>query len=392
MKFNMNRPLIVLITVTTILLLCLPVQSQVKVYRVTGGENLADKKGVFYSLPLTLIKVEITVEKKEYYAGPYADYAGKYLDLDNVSTSDYNEYAITDVRLGTFPQPDPSQCFFAEFDEKTIKETSAMLFSLNDAGLIAGLDANVLKSTLKEGITKVSDSQNAMAGMFQFSAETNLFEKTDTVITKVVVDTVTVVKKYIDRKWVEKSTEQKAVEAANMVSKIRESRYNLLTGYQEVAYDAGTISYMDSELKALENEYLSLFTGIIIQKTLHYSFSVLPENANESASIPVFVFSERTGIKEPGSAGGEKISVKIEAPSLPAELAYINREREKSAEKGFFYRIPATVHASIEISNDLKAQGTFRIAQFGSVAYLPGNLSSVQFYPETGAVRNVIIE
>ncbi|MBM3437365.1 MAG: DUF4831 family protein, partial [Bacteroidetes bacterium] len=269
---------------------------------------------------------------------------------------------------------------------------SAMLFSLDEAGLISGLDANILKSALKEGITKISDKQDAYSGMFQYSAETNLFEKTDTIITKVVVDTVTIEKKYLDRKWVEKSTEQKAVEAANMVTKIRESRYNLLTGYHEVPYDAGTMSYMDQELKTLENEYLSLFTGIIVEKTLNYSFAVLPENNNESESIPVFVFSERSGIKEPGSAGGEKINLKIEMPVLPSGMVSINKDREKTTEQGFFYRIPATVNVSLEINSDLKAHGIFQIAQFGSVTFLPSNISSVQFFPETGGIKNLIIE
>lgn len=387
-----NHVLKAFLSVSAILLFCIHAHSQVKVVRVTEGVNLSDKKGIYYALPQTLIRVDITVEKKEYNAGPYADYAGKYLDLENVSTSDYSEYSITEVHLSAVSEPDPSQYYFAEIDDKTIRESSAMLFSLNEAGLVTGLDAGVLKNALKEKITKISDTQDAYAGLFQYSAETNLFEKTDTIITKVVVDTVTIEKKYFDRKWVEKSTEQKAVEAANMVSKIRESRYNLLTGYHEVAFDAGTMSYMDNELKMLEKEYLSLFTGIIIQKTLHYSFTVLPESTREESSIPVFVFSERSGIKEPGSPGGEKISMKIGAPSMPPGITDINKEREKSADQGFFYRIPATINISIEIDSDLKAQGNFQIAQYGTITFLPSNISSVQFFPATGGIRNVIIE
>ncbi len=131
-----------------------------------------------------------------------------------------------------------------------------------------------------------------MLGLFVFQAETNLYEKTDTIIRKVVVDTVTVEKMYFEKKWVEKSTEKKAVEAANMISKIRENRFNLITGYHEIAFDAGTMSYMDQELQRMEKEYLSLFTGIKIEKTLNFSFTVVPELTEDNAPIPVFVFSE----------------------------------------------------------------------------------------------------
>jgi hypothetical protein len=392
MKIKIDQSFKGLFLIVLILMLYFPVSAQVKVFHVTEGANLTDKKGMYYALPQTLIKVDITVKKKEYFAGPYADYAGKYLDLENVSTSDYSEYTITEVGLSTISRPDPAHYYFVEFDDKTIKESSAMLFTLNEAGLVSGLDGNILKSTIKENITKISDDQDAYAGLFQYSAETNMFEKTDTIISKVVVDTVTIVKKYLDRKWVEKTTEQKAVEAANMVTKIRENRFNLLTGYHEVAFDAGTMGYMARELKILEDEYLSLFIGIIIEKTLHYSFAILPEMSNENPDIPVFVFSERSGIKEPNSAGGEKIYLKIESSGLPAAMISINKEREKTADQGFCYRVPVTTNVSLDINSDLKAHGTFQIAQFGSVTSLPSTISSVQFFPETGAIRNVIIE
>jgi len=373
---------------------CLSGLAQVKVYHVAEGVNLNDKQGLYYALPRTLIKVNLTLDKTEYFAGPYAAYAGKYLDLENVSTNDYNEYSITEISLSTLSEPDPAHYYFAEFDDKTIKEGSAMLFSLSDAGLISGLDGSVLKNTIKENITKFSDKQNVYAGLFNYSAETNLYEKADTVIRKVVVDTVTVEKKYLDKKWVEKSTEQKAVEAANMVTKLRENRFNLLTGYQEVAFDAGTMAYMDKQLKTLEDEYLSLFIGITVKKTLHYTLTVLPDPEHEFSSIPVFVFSERIGVKDINAPGGEKINVKIELTDPLKTLLSINNDREKSykGDKGFSYRIPVMAKVSIEVNNDLKSSGVFPIAQFGSVSYLPSTISSVQFFPETGGIKNVIIE
>jgi hypothetical protein len=372
----------------------LPVNAQVKVFHVTQGTNLNEKQGIYYSLPRTLIRVDITVDKTEYYAGPYAAFAGKYLDLENVSTNDYNEYAITEVKLSSVAEPDPNQFYFAEFDDKTIKEGSGMLFSLSEAGLVSGIDGNVLKKDVKENISKFYDKDNAYADLFSYSAETNLYEKADTVIRKVVVDTVTVEKKYLDKKWVEKSTEQKAVEAANMVTKVRENRFNLVTGYQEVAFDAGTMAYMDKQLRILEDEYLSLFIGITVKKTLHYSFSVYPDPEHEFNVIPVFVFSERLGIKDVTAAGGEKINLKINLSDPLAGINAVNSEREKSfkGDKGFFYRIPVSAYVSLDVNNDLKASGIYQLAQFGSVTYLPATISSVQFHTETGGIKNLIIE
>lgn len=368
--------------------------AQIKVSHITDGVDLEGKSGLLYILPRTLIKVDITVNKTEYYAGPYAAYAGKYLDLENVSTNDYNEFAISEVKLSSMSEPDPAHFYFAEFDAKSVKKGSAMLLSLTEAGLITGFDGNAEKSKIEERITHLSDIQNIYAGLFGYSAETNLYERADTITKKVVVDTVTVEKKYVDKKWVEKSTEQKASEAAKMVTKLRDNRINLLTGYQEVAFDAGTMAYMDKQIKTLEDEYLSLFIGITVNKTLHYTFTILPESNTDFSEIPVFVFSDRTGIKDKSSPGGDLIKLKINlADSLGVISSAIDRKnKEAKGEKGFSYRIPAMARVSVEINSDLKSSGVFPISQFGVVDYLPPSFTNVRFSKETGGVMNVIIE
>jgi len=372
----------------------LVVFAQVTVYHVDESLNVKDKNGVFYALPQTLIKVEISVIKTEHYAGPYSEFAGKYLDLEDVATNDYDEYAIIDVKLTNLAEPDPDQYYFAEFDEKTLKEDEAILFSLSEAGLASGINGTVSKKDIKESMTARIDTEDAYSGMFLYQAETNLYEKTDTSIRKVVVDTVTVEKMYFEKKWVEKSTEQKAVEAANMVSKLRENRFNLITGYHEIAYEAGTMSYMDQELQRMESEYLSLFTGIKIQKTLNYSFIVIPELTEDNTPIPVFVFSERSGIKDIGSAGGEKIYLDIETLMDNQQLSALtaNRSQADKSNQGFYYRLPVSTKVSIEVGDDIKVEEVYQIAQFGTVTFLPATVSTVQFHPKTGGVKNILIE
>ncbi len=110
--------------------LSIPVFTQVTVRHVNADLNINDKNGVFYALPRTFIKVEISVIKTEHFAGPYSEFAGKYLDLEDVATNNYNEYEITNVSLSTIAEPDPEHYYFVEFDEKTLKEDKAILFSL----------------------------------------------------------------------------------------------------------------------------------------------------------------------------------------------------------------------------------------------------------------------
>lgn len=302
---------------------------QVKVYPVKSGTNLEDKPGVFYALPQTWIKVDIVVNKTEYLAGPYAEFAGKYLDLEDVSTNNYNEFVISDVKLSTVAKPDPENYYFVELDDKVLKESKSTLVSMAESGLVSGINGALPESASK-GLTKeMIGEESAYQDLFQYFAETNLYEKSDTVIRKVVVDTISVEKMYLEKRWVEKSSEQKAVEAANKITKIRESRYNLITGYHEIPYEAGAIKYMDQELKNLENEYMSLFTGITIEKKIHYCYIVLPKPDDASGEIPVCIFSERSGVKDLNSAGGARIFVRFETAETNQNLVSINKAREQ---------------------------------------------------------------
>ena len=367
---------------------------QVKVYPVKSGTDLGSKPGIFYALPQTWIKVDIVVNKTEYLAGPYAEFAGKYLDLEDVSTNDYNEFVISDVKLSTVAKADPENFYFVELDEKLVKESKSTLLSLAESGLVSGINGSLNKSASKELTKQMIGEESAYNDLFQYFAETNLFEKNDTVIRKVVVDTTTVVKMYLEKRWVEKSNEQKAVEAANKISKIRESRYNLITGYHEIPYEAGAISYMDQELKKLEDEYMSLFTGITIEKTITYSFTVLPDADDFAGEIPVCIFSERSGVKDLNAAGGERVFVRFETTEPNQNLVSVIKAREQVAadDHGFYYRIPATSIVTLDVNDDIVIRNNLQIAQFGIVSYLPSSVTAVQFYPETGGIKNLILE
>ncbi len=367
---------------------------QVKVYPVKSGTDLGDKPGIFYALPQTWIKVDIVVNKTEYLAGPYAEFAGKYLDLEDVSTNDYNEFVISDVKLSTVAKPDPDNFYFVEVDDKILKENKAVLISLSESGLPSGINGSLSEAATKELSKGMIGEESAYQDLFQYFAETNLYEKSDTIIRKVLVDTISVVKMYLEKRWVEKSSEQKAVEAANKISKIRENRYNLITGYQEIPYEAGAISYMHQELKNLENEYMSLFTGITIEKTISYSFTVLPEPDDSSGEMPVCIFSERSGVKDLNAAGGQRVYVRFETNETNQNLISAIKAREQMATEnhGFYYRIPATSLVTLEVNDDIVLRANLQIAQFGTVSYLPSSITAVQFYPETGGIKNLILE
>ncbi len=365
---------------------------QLSVRKVTGNTDLSDKQGIFYALPSTYIKVELKLQKIEYLAGPYAEYAAKYLDMDDVITSDYDEYAIMDATLSTVSVPDPDQVYFATMTDKVAKEGKAVLFSLTQSGLACDLRGTLPDKPLQNVASLNIQSDPANKEVFRYFAETNLYEEFDTIIRKVVVDTVTVEKVYLDQKWVEKTDEQKAIEAANKISQIRQARYNLISGYQEIPYEASTVAYMDQQLQKLEKEYMTLFTGISLRKTFSYTFFVKPTEEDET--LPVCVFSERSGIKDAGASGGEKIELVLENTGDFSAVQSVAGKRNSSntENQGFYYRIPAMTRIKMALSKDLKVDVVFPVSQFGVVTYLPPTATSVQFYETTGGVKTMLVD
>jgi hypothetical protein len=364
--------------------------AQVNVQHITGGTNLSGKQGFVYALPKTAIKIEVDIKKTTYYAGPYAAYASKYLDLENVITANQDKYEITSASMESYAIPDYEQFYFLELSNKA-KDEKALLLSLSEAGLILGVNSKVSQASVKGMIT---NKVNSEFDMFSYFAAPNLKETTDTIIKKVVVDTIAVEKMYFDKRWVEKSDEQKAVEASNMISKIRESRYNLLSGYHEVAYESGSIAYMDKELKLLEQEYLSLFTGITVSRDLHYTFSVVPNPASESSLIPVFVFSDKYGVKDVNASGGEKIYLRINASGAAEQIrtALKSSVDATKSQNGFFYRIPEMVGITLELSGDIKIEEQLYLSQYGNISVLPATINTVQFHESTGGIKSIVVD
>lgn len=366
--------------------------AQISVYPVDGTRSFADREGIFYALPRSVIKIDLKVKKYEKYKGPYAEYAKKFLDIENVIQSDRNEFEIVNATLSSVTEPDPDHYYFIDLTDR--KDKNMLMLNLTELGLLQGYNSKITPSSLEEAHERYQNETVVHNNLFKYSTSSALYETTDTTIRKITMDTITVTKMYFEKIWLEKSDEKKAADAAKMIEEIRANKYNLLTGYQEVPYDGVSMAYMHKELQKLEDEYLSLFTGVIVEKDLEYSYTVLPVPGEENNMLPAFTFSERNGVHHATSPLGEIIYLNIEPLGLLHQVSEPLNMRESDTEegKGLYYRIPEKAHVILEINNDLRLETDFLIPQFGVVTFLPPNVSIGGFDPETGNVSDVIIK
>ena len=389
-----------------ILLICMMISlsyarqgySQINVFHIDNNAVVPDKDGIFYALPRTVIKIDVTIDRIENYKGPYADYALRYLGLKNVVESTSVEYKITDIKVTTSPQPDPDQYYFIELGEKMSKGEKSGLLAFSESGLILGMmkempDTSTGELNRKSGNSASVTEQDVFPEVFKYSADVSFFEKIDTIIRKVNIDTMTIERQVLKRTMVEKPMEQKAKEAADFISKIKDNRFNLISGYQEVNYNKETLEYMDEQLKLLQREYMKLFTGISLHKPMSYSYSYTPNPNQVNAEVPIFKFHKGKGVLELDEPGGKIVTIKVQrSGSTGVVSGFLKKSIETKKSHGFYYRIPELARVTVKVDENLQEETQCLVNQLGIISFLPVNKWKVNFYPETGGIRGLDLE
>jgi len=370
--------------------------SQVNVFRVDNNAMPQTGEGCFYSLPRTVVKIEVTIDKIENYKGPYADYALRYLGLKNVVFANSVDYKISDISITTYPEPDPDQYYFIELGEKISKGDKTAMLILNNAGLILGTLPEAYDTIakpvnmIKHEESSAESTSEAFGELFKYSADVSVFEKIDTIIKKINIDTITLERQYLKRTIVEKSPEQKAKEAADFISKIKDNRFNLISGYQEVNYNKETLEFMDAQLKQLEKEYLKLFTGVNLHKTFTFSFKYIPLPNQINTEIPLFKFLRTKGIVDLDEPGGKVITIKIQRVGNTTMVAsYLKRAEKETKTHGFYYRIPELARVTVKLDEFTQEETQCLVDQLGLVTFLPANKWKVRFHEETGGIKGL---
>ncbi len=361
--------------------------AQISVTRLASGAK-PTKDGVVYALPRTVIKVEITYKETELLRGPYADYAADYMGITDAVTTSGREYELVDIVVNGSSEPDPDQYYFAEIDEKSSKEDRNILISLNQAGIITGVNGGVAPKPEPAGQPKIM--LYGSEGVFSYALNPTKQQKTDTVIRVITVDTASAKKRFFKTTINEKPSEQKAREAAEMVARLKESRMNLLTGYQEVNYDPNTLKYMDQQIQNLRDEYLSLFRGLRMERLITQTFYVVPEKGKQA--ITVCKFSRENGVAEANDPKGREVSLVFKQNNSTSALASLLPKGLTGKSGVIYYRLPELTLVSSRYQGRLYREVSVPIAQFGALAPLPISKTKVIFDPIGGGILQVMFE
>lgn len=372
-----------------LMLMLYGIKAQINVSKVgTPGIN-SSSEGLFYALPQTVIQVDIVVNKVQKVKGPFAEYADQMLGLSQVTSVNSTEYELKDIRLTSYIEPDPAQYYFIQMPAKQ-KDKKAIELFLSGDGIISGVGSLTQPAVDKKQRSIDLSSSNVDIPEF---ANPSVFERMDTVIKRISLDTTIIEQKFFRKTSAVKSVEQKAREAAEFILKLDESMYNLINGYQEVNYEKGTMEFMYNQMNSMKQDYLELFKGVTSISPEKFTFYYVADKNNPVETLCRFSISK--GILPKTSASGDLIQIQAsglnKTNALKAETEKMNLGQRES--HGLYYRIPDKATVAIKVGGQVKLESQFVINQFGVITFLPAtSIRNIGIDNNTGTVKRVVLE
>ena len=343
------------------LLLGLPLVAQTKVVKKNAVK--ANNFGITYSLPKTSLIVEAEVTKVTCKAGPYYQYAEKYLAVQDAIAEDAVYYELGKVRLINRGVPDPDNTYIVEFKPGTV----APYAYLTEEGLLCSINTEDVPAEEKAEKKAVAAKQGA--------AQNSVLS---------------------EELLMAGSTARQAEVAAKQIYRIRESRMDILTGEADnLPPDGEAMKLVIQQLEAQEQTLSHLFTGTTEKTTDLYEVSIIP--SDELDKEVIFRFSKQLGIVDADDLGGAPVYMNLIATERAPQLEPKEAEKKEKSLKGIIYNVPGKAKVEITMGKRTLYKGEAQITQFGTQEGLAPVMFEdkkapvkISFYPETGAIKQII--
>ena len=322
-------------------------------------------EAITYYLPKTAVHVNVIIEKTNYTPGVLAEYAQRYMRLDNVSLEPYTTYRIIATNMYTTAEPDASKLFSLELDKNHFINN----VSKTEKGLLLAING--------EG------KDNTVIPAFTPSKPQPILNSKD----------------YMSQDILSATSSAKMAElTANEIFEIRDSRTQLARGEADFMPKDGTqLKLMMSQLDTQEKALMQVFSGITTKDTTMTSITYIP--TSEVEKQPLFRFSKYYGIVDNDDLSGSPYYIKVaKKKTFDDEPAAADGKKEKKDKNdiGLRVNIPAKMDITVfnGIGNTL-AKEQSQAPQFGKLEILSGELfgkkqsSRLILNPQTGAISKI---
>lgn len=313
-----------------------------------------------YSLPQTVLDVTVEADETEILPGPYRQYAAKYLGIQDVPSKPEYTWTVTKVMVSTHLETDPDFLFAAQGSfqpevfpgmEKLLKDSMILDLSRNAEKYVTY--NNVPEKTPEPYFTDLSIKRN-------FEAEKNVE------VSLVMPDSNYLSRQANKKTLREKTSEQKAEEAANFLIKLKKRRFKMVSGLNDSTPQGEAMTAALQELARLEEVYLSLFIG---KKTVYHhqrNYHYTPAIGKKTDRTVLFRFSDNEGFLDARETRGKPVlfdlagTTKTKGLEQSASFAHLD-------DNMILYRIPELVNIKLIYGEDILSEALIPVFQSGAL-------------------------
>lgn len=320
------------------------------------------QRGVYYALPQTVLRLDFILEETRYEEGRYADFALRYLGTTDYIDESSVEYKILGVNLVNEITADPNATFFVSLGGG--RGASNVDLDVDEKGIIRSIGVG---TSATDGYVRPESISVAREEEKPVIATTN----------QIVFPSVG------------KSEEQTAKEIADKIEEIQKAKFQLVSGFYEVAYAPKTLQVMYDKLDEMERQYMELFMGCRSSRTIVKSVYVIPNK--EIATMTIAKFSEEEGLSVGTAGSGRPVTIQTLALNT---ISNINAPSQSAVESMSYegkvlYRIPDQANVKVMFSGDVLLEERVMVNQYGVLLMAPVTNTRLIFNTETGQITNL---
>lgn len=328
----------------------------------------ADKSneyGIVYSLPVTNMQIDLTATFTEKVAGPFRQYAPRYLGNVEVVTADSRSCEVTDVSLSTFGTAGPEKYLM------TLKPGALTSVCVADDGMILSINTEEEAPLPSRLLSPEVPARPDMQEYLQFVDEDFLVSLSDA---------------------------KKAQMLARTIMEIRESRLSLSRGTAEtMPTDGRQLELMLQSLQQQENALMRAFIGYEYTYTETRRVTLIPDSTLLDGERRVIA---RVAPGEHFRGGddlvGEPIYLSVSDLSTPEMPLDATGAPKTFPKDGVVYRLPSTATVTVTFDGRHLLTQKVQLSQEGETFGLNPKLftdrkapSCAVFDPATGALVSI---
>lgn len=290
--------------------------------------------GLVYTLPNTALEIEVTARRTVHKAGPFYQYAKKFIGTDKVITEDSESWTITDVRVRPYGVADPSQKYLMQ-----LKPGSVGYICVDDNGMLLSINRDVPAPA-----APVFAGDNAAPATSKRNINDYL--------------------KYVNEDFI---ASQSSLKRAQMLSEnlmeVRESKVALTRGKAEtMPTDGKQMELMLTSLAKQEEALTAAFTGYTETETATRTFSFTPTDEGRSV---LFRISDFDGFVGADDYSGEPVYISVQVTQKGALPVDAKGEVKKLPKDAVIYNIPGAAAISVIANGETLWNQEMEMAQFG---------------------------